>query len=370
MRQPIKIMAVYQDLKKAIQDGVYPAGSFLPNETAFAERLKISRNTLRSVLTKLADEKLVERMCPKGTMICSKGRENFQTPITFLLPCADFISDTASLLHSQHTREMLKGVSQVAFEHNWRVQTVPVSPTNHRHDIDWKQLDFINSDSRVIVDDYWYCDLFPLFKERGCKVAFVEHQTYHFKQYTDYLADWFVLSVERISAMESAVKLLADRGCRRIALAHSKIGEKDHPVLRGYKSGLKKCGLRYSSWIDTLNTTNETIAAVIGEFYRKNKFDALLLDPRLVFKLRTQRSLNYYLDLPENVKLMAADEISYNQRAFPMLSSVEFPYEEMGRIAAQHLLEDEFRPGWQSFNAKIIERESTMQEEEQSALTA
>ena len=370
MRQPIKIMAVYQDLKKAIQDGVYPAGSFLPNETAFAERLKISRNTLRSVLTKLADEKLVERMCPKGTMVCGKGRENFQTPITFLLPCADFISDATQLTNSEHTRQMLKGVSQVAFEHNWRVQTVPVSPTNYRHDIDWKQLDFINSDSKVLVDDYWYCDLFPLFKERGCKVAFIEGQTYQSEVYADYLKDWFVLCLNRVGATEAAVKLLVDRGCRRIALARNNLGEKDHPVLSGYKSGLSKCGFRYSAWMDTLDITNETIAAVIGEFYRKNKFDALLLDPFLVFRLRTQRSLNYCLGLPENVKIMMDEEISYNSRVFSMLSSVEFPYEEMGRIAARHLLEDEFKPSWQSVNARIIERESTMQEKEQSALTA
>jgi DNA-binding LacI/PurR family transcriptional regulator len=344
-----------------------PVGSRFPTEHELCAEFGVSRATINKVMVKLTEDGLITRTRRKGSFVMKPDKP--QVPITFLLPCADFISDAVSLLHSQHTREMLKGVSQVAFEHNWRVQTVPVSPTNYRHDIDWKQLDFINSDSKVLVDDYWYCDLFPLFKERGCKVAFVEHQTYHFKQYADYLANWFVLSVDRVSAMDSAVKLLADRGCRRIALAHSKIGEKDHPVLHGYKSGLKKCGLRYSAWMDTLDITNETIAAVIAEFYRKNKFDALLLDPRLVFKLRTQRSLNYYLDLPENVKIMAVDEISYNQRAFPTLSSVEFPYEEMGRIAAQHLLEDEFKPGWQSFNAKIIERESTMQETEQSALT-
>ncbi|MEI8248510.1 MAG: substrate-binding domain-containing protein, partial [Lentisphaerota bacterium] len=216
---------------------------------------------------------------------------------------------------------------------------------------------------------YWYRDLFPLFKERGCKVALVENQTDHFKLYADYLKNWFVLSANSISAMESAVKLLAERGCRRIALAESHLEEeKEHPVLYGYKSGLAKCGLQYAAWIDTLNINSKNIGEVIADFYKKNHFDALLLNPILVFRLRTQRSLNYCLGLPESVKIMANDEINYNQQAFPALSSLDFPYDEIGRVAARRLLEDEFRPGRQIFDARIIERVSTMHETERLAL--
>ena len=345
---------------------VLPEGTRFQTERKLCAEFGVARATMTKVMVKLVDEGVLSRFTSKGSFVQKPLKPS--VPITFLLPCANFISDTIQSPHSLHTHQMLKGVSQIAFEHNCRVQTVTVSPTNNRHDIDWKQLDFINSDSRVLVDSYWYCDLFPLFKERDCKLAFVENQTYKFKLYTEYLKNWFVLSLNRISAMESAVKLLADRGCRRIALAQSNLEEKDHPVLHGYKSGLAKCGLRYATWIDPLNINNKIIGEIISDFYKKNHFDALLLDPLLVFKLRTQRSLNYCLGLPESVVIMANAEINYNQQTFPALSSLDYPYDEIGRVAARRLLEDEFKPGRQIFDARIIERESTMHETERLAL--
>lgn len=370
MRNPVKRLKLYEAMKLDIAAGVYANEAFLPNEFELSEKYGYSRDTVRSALAMLEDDRIIELLeCKsKGRRICPVDVRKTAIPITFLLPCPNFISDTILSPYSQHTHQMLKGVSQIAFEHNCRVQTVPVSPTNYPHDIDWNQLDFINSESKVLVDGYWYCDLFPLFKERGCKVVFIDNQDYMLKLYADYLKNWFVLSLDRVSAMKSAVKLLADRGCRRIALAHSDIEETDHPVLQGYKAGMADCGLKYTAWLDTLGTSNKTIGGVIADFYKKNHFDGLLLDPFQVCRLRTQQSLNYCLGLPENVKIMANDEINYNQQAFPSLSGLDFPYDEIGRVAARYLLESEFIPGRQIFSAQIIERESTMHETERLAL--
>ena len=361
--------SIHQQLLDSLRQraAALPVGSRFPTEHELCAEFGVSRATINKVMVKLTEEGALTRTPRKGSFVMKAVKP--QVPITFLLPCADFISDVTEISYSLHTRQILKGVSQVAFEHKRRVQTVPVSPTNNKHDIDWNQLEFVDKNSMVIMSSYWYCDLFPLFKERGCRTVLVENQTYHSKVYADYLNDWFVLSINRIHAMEEAVKFLKERGCRRIALAHSDLEEKDHPVLLGYKSGLNQCGLRYAAWVNTLNTTNDTIAGTIADFYEKNNFDALLLDPYLVFRLRTQRSLNYSLGLPENVKIMANDEISYNRRAFPLLSSTDYPFEGIGREAAQRLLADEFAPGRQFFNARIIERESTMHETEQLALT-
>ncbi len=357
---PVKRLKLCEAIKSDIASGLYLPGGFLPNEFDLADKYGYSRNTVRPALATLENEKIIELLKGRGRRVCPVNVKA-PVPLTFLLPCADFLSDTREYPYALHLRQMLKGVSQIAFEHNCRVQTVPVSPTNYQHNIDLKQLDFVDSNSKLLVHNYWYADLFPLFKERGCKIAFVETQARYFKLYADYLKNWFVLTIDRENAAEAAVKFLAERGCRRIALANGFIEEKDHPIMSGYKSGLAKCGLRYAAWIDTRAITDEIIGRFIADFYKKNKFDALLLDPQLVFRLRTQHSLNYYLGLPSSVRIMADNEMSYNQQAFPSLSSLVFPYEEIGRIAARLLLEDEFRPGRQIFSAQIIERESTMQ---------
>ena len=41
MKHPIKKNEIYQKLKKAIDDGIHPGGSFLPNETALAQIMGI-----------------------------------------------------------------------------------------------------------------------------------------------------------------------------------------------------------------------------------------------------------------------------------------------------------------------------------------
>jgi DNA-binding LacI/PurR family transcriptional regulator len=246
---------------------------------------------------------------------------------------------------------------------------VPVSPSNNAHDVDWKRLDFINSDSKVLAFGYWYSDLFPLFKKLGCRVSFIENQSYHCKIYADFLKDWAVLTIDRFNAAKAAVRFLADRGCRRIALVRCDLDKKDHPSLLGYKAGLAGCGISYAVWLNAMHTDDEIITEIIADLYKKNKFDALLLDPYLICKLRTQHSLNYYLGLPESVKIMADFESIYNQRVFPSLSSTDFPYEEIGRIAAQRLLEDKFRKEQQIFNGVIIERESTMHENDRLTLS-
>ena len=347
---------ILEKLRERLAD--LPENSLFQTERELCDEFGVTRTTMTRVMVKLVAEGLLHRIPFKGSLV-RKIRKN-SPAITFLLPCADFLSEKFSFQSAETTRLVLSGVSKIAFEHNCRVETVPVSPTNNADEIDWNKLDFINADSQlVIAGSYWYSKLFPFLKERGCKVAFVENQTHGFIDYADYLKEWFLLIMDRISAIKLAVKLLADSGCRKIALAHGTIKDKDHPVLRGYESGLAECGLSYAAWLDTQDTNDSTIRDCIANFYKKNKFDALLLDPYLVFKLRTQYSLNRSLALPETVKIIATDEICYNQQALPSLSSVEFPYEKMGQIAAQRLLENDFVKGRQIFNARIIEREST-----------
>ena len=360
MKHPIKKNEIYQKLKKAIDDGIHPGGSFLPNETALAQIMGISRNTLRSVLTQLAEEKVIERMYPKGTMVCAR-RGNIQQPLTFLLPCADFLSETFPHVAAQSTRMMLKGVSQIAFENNYRVETVPVSPTNNAHEIDWRKLDFVNADSRLVVTTYWYRELFPLLLERGCRVAFVNQQTFYSKNYEDFIKSCFRITINDFGAAEAAVEYLFRRGCRRIALFQRYISEPEHPLMGGYLAGLKKCGLKFSAWheLPEQPLKQENVKSRLKDLYNQSGgFDSLLIGPEIAVELRLH-NLYQSLGLPENIKIIVSDDAGNNQWTTLPLTGMAFPCEELGRIAARHLLSPEFLPGEQLINARIIEREST-----------
>lgn len=368
MREPVKRRLLYEAIKQDIARGVYLPGSFLPNELKLAVKYGNARDTLRLALTMLEDDKIIELLKGRGRRVCPVSSAETRPLITFLLPCADFLSDTDLFVNAHMTRRILNGVSRVAFEYDCRVEIVPVSPTNNERDINWGALDCINADSRLVINGLWYRQLFPLLSERGCKVALLEEQASEINDYKDYVKEWFLLSLDRLTTLESAVKVLVECGCRRIALAHNYISEKDHPVLYGYKSGMAKYGLRYIAWEDTLMANDETVSEIIGNFYKKNNFDGLLLDPMLIHRMRARHPVHQCLGLPAKVKIITTREIGYNQMAFPSLTSMDFPYEKIGMVAAQHLLKEKFTAERQLFSANVIKRESTMHESDKLSL--
>ena len=68
-----KTEEVYCLLKKKIADGAYSQSGTLPVEPVLAEELGVSRKTLRSALSRLAMENIVERVKGKGTFICDNA---------------------------------------------------------------------------------------------------------------------------------------------------------------------------------------------------------------------------------------------------------------------------------------------------------
>ena len=363
MRDPVRRLKLYEALKSDIASGVYLSGGFLPNEFELAEKYGYSRDTVRSTLTMLEDDKLVELLKGKGRRICPAHIEKAKVPLTFLLPCPDFLSETVLDISAQNARRMLKGFSQVAFEYDYRVETVPVSPTNNEHDIDWRKLDFVNKDSRIVLAGYWYCDLFQMLLERRCRMVFIRTQNYRQKIYTDFIKHSFCITTNVFGAVENAVKHLAEAGCSRIALLSGHLSEPEQPTMNGYLSGIAKRGLAFSAWHD-LPLALLTLADVnrhLRDFYRKcGGFDGLLVDASYLVHLHL-RDLYRELKIPKTVKLLIMSDIEGSQRMTPTLSCVAFPYEEIGRNAAMRLLDSEFQTGGEELiNARLIERESTL----------
>ena len=69
---------IYRDLKSAIMNGDYAAGSRLPTERALAEHFDAARNSVRKTLNMLADEGLIIRHVGRGTFVRNRvGTDEF-----------------------------------------------------------------------------------------------------------------------------------------------------------------------------------------------------------------------------------------------------------------------------------------------------
>lgn len=63
---------IYRELKSAIMNGSFEAGSRLPPERALADRFDAGRNTVRKTMNQLVDEQLIVRHVGRGTFVAEK----------------------------------------------------------------------------------------------------------------------------------------------------------------------------------------------------------------------------------------------------------------------------------------------------------
>ena len=332
-----------------------PEGARFQTEHELCAEFKVARTTMTRVMVKLVEEGLLNRFPSRGSFVLKPQKPS--VPITFLLPCTDFISETFSDISAQLSRRMLKGVSQIAFECDRRVETVPVSPTNSTHDIDWRKLDFVNAASMLVVSGEWYRALFPLLLERRCRVAFVGSHISHRQEDESFVNSCFHILINAFGAAETAVEHLCRQGCRRIALFHHYISEPEHPTMGGYLSGLKKSGMAFARWheLPGWNMDLQEVKSHLKGFYKKSGgFDGLLIAPNVILEPHLH-NLYQDLGLDKNIKVVASSDVGNRQG----VTGVAFPYEDVGRTAARHLLSPEFSPGKQLVNGRLIEREST-----------
>lgn len=68
---------VKRALLQAIEDGSYPPGAALPNETALAATFGVSIGTLRHAVDELATDHIVVRRQGRGTFVASHGADRF-----------------------------------------------------------------------------------------------------------------------------------------------------------------------------------------------------------------------------------------------------------------------------------------------------
>lgn len=78
--------AIYRDLKAAIRNGAFEAGSRLPTERTLATRFGAARNTVRKTMNQLAQEGLIVRQVGRGTFVSAeKASEERADPEEFSL---------------------------------------------------------------------------------------------------------------------------------------------------------------------------------------------------------------------------------------------------------------------------------------------
>lgn len=130
----------YQAVLASVEHGHYPAGARLPSERLLAEQLGISRASLRSALTRLAEEGMLEASAQRGWFAVAK-------PLTEPPSTLQSFSEMARARGLRPTARVLALDERPAtLEESQRLRVAPASPV-----LDLRRLRGLN-DTPVCVD--------------------------------------------------------------------------------------------------------------------------------------------------------------------------------------------------------------------------
>ena len=239
MRGGNKSLNLYKMLSDQIKSGRLAYGEKLPHASEMAIHYGLSQGTINKALHMLREEGLVKRTRKKGTFVTD---QKSPVPVTILLPCPNYLS--IRCLFADMLLDIMDGAMSAATKHGIRVETVPASTDNTEPEtIDWQNLDFITSESRVIIYGLWYRKLFPFLRERRCRVALCHSMANPETLSTLQEWGWNLFALNNYSGGFRAVEYMIDQGCRRIAMFSPSLDEPGHPLVQGYLDALQKHGL-------------------------------------------------------------------------------------------------------------------------------
>ena len=139
-------------LKKEIINGKYPFKSKLPSEKNLAEKLNISRTTLRKVLETLKEEGFIESLKGSGWFVCNK---NILRYIPIIISSDD---------SNYRKNEILKGIQDY-------LTKIGFSPLLTFSELDsQKEVELI---LKLVNDGYKNIIIYPLSSESN--VSFYQH---------------------------------------------------------------------------------------------------------------------------------------------------------------------------------------------------
>ncbi|MFW6034736.1 MAG: LacI family DNA-binding transcriptional regulator [Halothermotrichaceae bacterium] len=180
------------------------------------------------------------------------------------------------------------------------------------------------------------------------------------------LRDIPIVNNDNIKAAYDAVKFLIKKGQQKIAFLS---GPEEYVVSRdrltGYKKALKENGIKVNS--DLIKYSSFTYEGgyenTMNLLKSKNDIDAVFAVDDMIASGALRAAQNMGLNVPEELAVMGFNDDPMAVHLRPALSTVKIPIVEMGKKAAQMLLQlihdDDYKGEKIIIPTKIIERDTT-----------
>lgn len=327
-------------LRDRLLSGYYPRGKRLPEERKLAEELAISRKTLRAALAHLESENLLCRYPRLGTFVHlgESERENF---CYYILPCHDYSRCLNYPSMVGHLR-LISGAVQACVACHAQCVMLPMSNDNNPEHLLAERLYNLPQEARLILTGgSWYKSLFPLFTRRKFRIAMYHTRP---KEYKGNLPNIHFIGFAGAAFFQAGLRFLNQRGCRRPLF----VTMTEEPYL--------------------LEANVPTIRIVSGDFQEISRIRKAFFDFQCdsifceVFPpVATLWSLNSILEIPENIPVLANDNLMDFSSMVSPPHLIGFDFQDMARRGIDFLFSD--APGGNEFCSRIIFNKNKMEGE-------
>lgn len=353
---------IYEQLKREISDGSLPLGSRLPREIDFAKSLGVGQVTLRSALTRLKDEGLIERMPGKGTFVSKAS-----TRRTFLL----VLPDGARNLETP-TQYIAAGIDEAASGKAVTLEYCPIGLLNSFNDRECQEMITRHRIKGVLLETgHAQIDIKLINKLKKLKLPVVIPHGLP----GDAVATGFrVLQTDERTAWGSGLRYLANAGHRIIASMLLDLPQENLTTVRGFTQNELKEFYHHNGFpnaealIRLIPNQLDIITDTIHEWILGAEPPTAIMCHSDRLAMRVYQVLKELRVLiPQQVSVMGYSNYPGSQLSLPPLTTIDIQFEECGRMALEELLcaDEWYKPGITPPEIitpyKVIERDSVKQ---------
>lgn len=317
-------------LKEKIVSGAYPAGMQMPAETELAQQLGINRMTLRKSLKILASQDLITQVPHHGTFVAKAAPKRLRIGVVYIPPEEAGFTYANSLLVG-----IGKGIE--------KFDNVELTYINGEQILRGKAYDFMaGRDCNALIVPIGTRELFQFLdnpKFDRLPMVFINRYALQLKGLR------YAVTLKR-DAIQMGVDCLIRHGHRRIAYISAESG---NPVLdiRNHEF-LSYCPEEGSANLE--KNPDDWFSYARRKAIEICKSDArpsAILTPGIKFTAGVWHGLRECgLKVPEDVSLLGFDPMD---DTFPMISTINQPFEEMAETAVEILRQS-------CFNSKIYRK--------------
>lgn len=217
MRESFLYMNIYDELKRNIDQGVYPVGGKIPSDEELVKKFEVSRITVKKALGMLKEEGMIRRTPGVGTFVKNKSAANQEDAKADAFQSANTIGLVMEHVSSSFGLDLLYKIDREAEKKGYKLIT---RFSYYSREKETQEIDFLvdsNISGLIIMPChgvYYNPKILKLILE-GFPVVVIDKK----------LEGISVPSVrtDNIQAVKTLVKVLRNQGCRKLGFISTEI---------------------------------------------------------------------------------------------------------------------------------------------------